>query len=149
MAIALTEFDGFCGFRPLGEIARFLGAVPALRELVGEEVAAGFEGFVKTGDRDVGRGKEELGKLYAAMMRAEEEKVGRCARELVQAARGTEWRAGEVLAELVLRLDKEFPEDIGLFCTFVLNYVTLQPGEAMFLRANEPHAYLSGSKLTP
>ena len=27
---------------------------------------------------------------------------------------------------------------------FFLNVVTLQPGEAMFLGANVPHAYLSG-----
>jgi mannose-6-phosphate isomerase len=48
------------------------------------------------------------------------------------------------LEKLVLRLDTEYPGDIGCFCPFLLNYVTLEPGEAMFLDANEPHAYLSG-----
>jgi len=45
---------------------------------------------------------------------------------------------------LVLRLHDEYQDDIGCFCPFILNYVTLKPGEAIFLGANEPHAYLSG-----
>jgi mannose-6-phosphate isomerase len=45
---------------------------------------------------------------------------------------------------LVLRLIGEYGDDIGCFCPYLLNYVTLQPGEAVFLGANEPHAYLSG-----
>ncbi|RLN87687.1 hypothetical protein BBJ28_00003652 [Nothophytophthora sp. Chile5] len=48
------------------------------------------------------------------------------------------------LEKLVLRLDDAYPGDIGCFCPFLLNYLTLEPGEAMFLSANEPHAYLSG-----
>jgi hypothetical protein len=31
-----------------------------------------------------------------------------------------------------------------VFCAFLLNYVSLQPGEAIFLGAGEPHAYVSG-----
>lgn len=48
------------------------------------------------------------------------------------------------LEKLVIRLDNEYPGDIGCFCPYLLNYITLEPGEAMFLDANEPHAYLSG-----
>lgn len=45
---------------------------------------------------------------------------------------------------LVLRLYDEYRNDIGCFCPYILNYLTLQPGEAVFLGANEPHAYLWG-----
>ena len=31
-----------------------------------------------------------------------------------------------------------------MFCAYVLNYVVLRPGQAMYMAANEPHAYLSG-----
>ena len=48
--------------------------------------------------------------------------------------------------DLVLRLNSQFPGDIGVFCAFMLNYVTLNPGEAIFLGAGEPHAYVSGGK---
>lgn len=44
----------------------------------------------------------------------------------------------------MLRLEREYGADIGCFCPYLLNYVTLAPGDAVFLGANEPHAYLSG-----
>jgi len=47
MTIAVTPFDGLCGFRPLNEISHFLSTVPALRKLVGEEEASRFESTVK------------------------------------------------------------------------------------------------------
>ena len=31
-----------------------------------------------------------------------------------------------------------------MLCAYVLNYVALEPGQCIFLAANEPHAYLSG-----
>lgn len=33
---------------------------------------------------------------------------------------------------------------MGVFAAYLLNAVVLAPGEAVFLAANEPHAYLSG-----
>lgn len=48
---------------------------------------------------------------------------------------------------LVIRLNGQFPNDIGIFSAFLLNYFTLQPGQGLFLAANEPHAYLSGKAL--
>ncbi len=33
---------------------------------------------------------------------------------------------------------------MGCFCIFVLNVVTLRPGDAIFLAANVPHAYIRG-----
>jgi len=41
-------------------------------------------------------------------------------------------------------LNKQFPGDVGLFVQFFLNYVKLEVGEAMFLKADDIHAYLSG-----
>jgi mannose-6-phosphate isomerase len=41
-------------------------------------------------------------------------------------------------------LDDQFKDDIGVFCPYILNYITMQPGDAVYLGANEPHAYLSG-----
>lgn len=49
--------------------------------------------------------------------------------------------------DLVLTLAQQYPDDIGLFAPLILNTITLKPGEAMFLRACTPHAYISGSAL--
>lgn len=46
--------------------------------------------------------------------------------------------------KLVLRLEKEYPGDVGVLAAFLMNYVTLNPGEALCLGANELHAYVSG-----
>lgn len=35
-------------------------------------------------------------------------------------------------------------QDVGVFAAYFLNVVALQPGQAMYLPANEPHAYVSG-----
>ena len=48
--------------------------------------------------------------------------------------------------ELLLRLNSQFPGDVGCFCIYFLNHIVLQPGEAMFLGPNLPHAYLAGGK---
>jgi mannose-6-phosphate isomerase len=45
---------------------------------------------------------------------------------------------------VVLRLCDQFPGDVGVFSPYWLNVLTLSPGQAIFLGANEPHAYLSG-----
>ncbi|KAJ5716202.1 hypothetical protein N7493_008113 [Penicillium malachiteum] len=49
-----------------------------------------------------------------------------------------------LLAELLLRLSEHYPHDAGLFMVFCLNYVSLGVDEALFIRPNEVHAYLSG-----
>ena len=54
--------------------------------------------------------------------------------------------SGKELADLMVRLNGQFPNDIGLFVSFFLNYVQLEVGEAMFLKADDIHAYLSGGQ---
>ena len=51
------------------------------------------------------------------------------------------------VSEIVLRLYCQFPGDVGCFCVYFLNLIRLLPGEAIFLSANMPHAYLSGGEL--
>ena len=49
------------------------------------------------------------------------------------------------ILNLFNRLNHQYPNDVGVFCVFFLNHFILKSGEAVFLAANEPHAYLSGS----
>ena len=51
------------------------------------------------------------------------------------------------LFQLIVELENQYPNDIGLFAPLMLNVITLQPGEAMFLDAETPHAYLHGTGL--
>ena len=64
MTIAITPFDGLCGFRPLSEIEHFLATVPTLQTLVGEEEAKAYQSAVKgkeTSDKKEGRGEQQEG----------------------------------------------------------------------------------------
>ncbi|KAG0142770.1 hypothetical protein CROQUDRAFT_662091 [Cronartium quercuum f. sp. fusiforme G11] len=139
MAIALTPFSGFCGFRPLHEIAGFLRTVPEFAAVVGQSAADAFLSAVTTNSNDL---KPELRALFSALMTAAPDRV--CA-EIGKLVSRLKAKADQGdLDHLVLELDRQFPNDVGTFCTYMLNLVHLQPGQAAFLSANEPHAYLSG-----
>ena len=45
---------------------------------------------------------------------------------------------------LAARLLQQYPGDVGIFSAWLLNHIVLADGEAVFLPANEPHAYLQG-----
>ncbi|KAI5818633.1 mannose-6-phosphate isomerase [Pyronema omphalodes] len=154
MTIAVTPFDGFCGFRPLEQISSFLQSIPELHELVGESAAASFVSAVastatSTDEATISQNKTALKSLFNSLMTSSQERIAELSKKLAARAEsegknfGGEF-GGQVLADLLVRLNGQFPEDIGLFCALFLNYITLQPGEAIFLRANDPHAYLSG-----
>src|SRR5947209_2900185 len=53
MTIAITPFEGLCGFRPLKEISHFLQTIPPLRELVGEAQANNLETVAAEANPDI------------------------------------------------------------------------------------------------
>ncbi|PHH89469.1 hypothetical protein CDD83_6013 [Cordyceps sp. RAO-2017] len=154
MAIAITPFEGLCGFRPLAEVAHFLGTLPPLRRLVGDDKAKRFIEAAAAGDDEDGESKRAaLRQAFAALMSSSAEDVAREVAALVKLAGSdqTKFAGGGVLsttgadlAELVTRLHGQFGADVGLMVLFFLNLVRLQPGEALFLVADDIHAYLSG-----
>ena len=158
MTIAVTPFDGLCGFRPLNEIAHFLQNVPSLRQLVGHSAAQQFEEGIKGHDAsnseaEIAKNKKVLQTVFTALMNSDKSAVKQAAKDLLASAekegsdfagKGGPSNSGQELADLVIRLNKEFEGDIGLFVLFFLNYVKLEVGEAMFLKADDIHAYLSG-----
>jgi mannose-6-phosphate isomerase len=154
MTIAITPFTGLCGFRPLQEIAHFLGSVPTLRSLVGDDTAKNFEQTIKSNDEHAD--KKALQQAFTALMQTSPEKLKAAAEQLVSSAKqegdsfaggGVSSTPGRTLSTLMQSLNDQFPHDIGLFVCFFLNYVELAPGEAMFLKADDIHAYLSGDAI--
>jgi mannose-6-phosphate isomerase len=172
MAIALTEFSGFCGFRPLDQIKNFLETVPEFKAVVGDQPAEAFIKAVSSTSssnavernatsikeasslsEDVSKLQKVLKDVFAAVMKSSESTYKSQLQTLVQryqketgVQKAKDAKAGSI-EELVLRLNEQFPDDIGVFCSFLLNVVNLKPGQACFLQANEPHAYLQGSEL--
>lgn len=137
MALALSDFEGFCGFRPWAEMAHFVATVPELRSVL--EADAAWDAVQATSS-------SALHDVFGILMRASptvyEPAVDAIAARYRQRTGPVE--VTDEVADLVVRLHEQYPRDIGVFCTFFLNIVHLERGQAMFLGANEPHAYLAG-----
>ncbi len=65
MAIAISRFEGFCGFRPYEEIRKFVLGVAELRALLGEEVVVAMNG-------DVADRRVALKKVFTKLMESDE-----------------------------------------------------------------------------
>ena len=145
MALALTDFEALCGFLPLPQIATYLSSTPEFAALIPTSIVDRFKSLADSATPTGPEEKAALKDLFSAVMTAEKEVFSVQLEKLVQRyqAGGASSHEAKV-KDLVLRVDKQFPADIGTFCAFILNYVQMVPGEAIFLAAGEPHAYISG-----
>jgi mannose-6-phosphate isomerase len=118
---ALTSFEALCGFRPVVETLAVLDdlAVPEL-------------GFLA----DTLRQPDGLRAAFTALLRHDDP----AALAAAAAAHATE--DGPLRAMWIAAHD--FPGDIGVVLTLLLNYVRLAPGEAIYLAAGNVHSYLRG-----
>jgi mannose-6-phosphate isomerase len=132
LAYALSEFDAFCGFRPVADTARLLDAldVPELSQF-----------------RDLLVGRDGLRATFTTLLSLAGETRDRLVRETLAGCRrlagaGGPWAAA---AQASLLAGEDFPGDIGAVLALLLNHVRLAPGEAIFLGAGNVHAYLRGT----
>ncbi|KAJ2926473.1 hypothetical protein H1R20_g10625, partial [Candolleomyces eurysporus] len=153
MALALTDFEALCGFRPIQDIERNLRDTPELSALIPPTILEDFYNTAKTATPNEPPAKTALKNLFAAVMTAPTDQVhsaiesiiGRYEREAKEHPNPTTTDGG--LRSLILRLQTQFPYDIGILCPYLLNILHLKPGEAIFLGAGEPHAYISGEAI--
>ena len=134
MLCALTEFHALCGFRAVAETIDLLETltVPDLDpDLQALRSGPDGSGVRRVLDRLLHLPDIERTSLVQAVS-------NRCA-ELV-AADGAHARE----AQTVLDLADQHPGDAAVVCALLMNQVTLQPGEAIFLAAGNLHAYLRG-----
>ncbi|MER5354950.1 mannose-6-phosphate isomerase, class I [Kitasatospora sp. NPDC002551] len=129
---ALGDFDGLCGFRrPAGAAALLAAlAVPALEPVI-----------ALLGAEDE---SEALSGALAAVLTLSGPEAAEAVRETADAL-------GKAAAEdpdgpyaPYTRIARDFPGDVGLIAGLLLNHVRLRAGEALYLGAGVPHAYLHG-----
>ncbi|MBV9025528.1 MAG: mannose-6-phosphate isomerase, class I [Streptomycetaceae bacterium] len=134
MLCALVPFDGLCGFRRPSEAAE-------LFERLGVD---GLKPYV-----DILRAQPEseaLREVLVSVLTADRDAM---VETVAQAAEAAEWLGteGGRFAESCVAYAKvahSFPGDPGVIAAMLLNYIRLQPGEALYLGAGVPHAYLNG-----
>ncbi|MFJ2178653.1 mannose-6-phosphate isomerase, class I [Streptomyces sp. NPDC087851] len=124
---ALTPFEGLCGFRAPEDAADLLARldVDALKPYV-----------------DLLRAHPEeaaLREVLTAVLGADPDEMAATVTEAAAAAD----RLGGAYAPYA-SIARHYPGDPGVIAAMLLNHVQLQPGEALFLGAGVPHAYLDG-----
>jgi len=117
LLVALTDFDALCGFRPYGSTIDYLRRIGA----------PDFADFVQ------GHGQDSLEHLYRGEFTSDS--------TIDSLHQTTDTQAGWAHQ---LGLTYGFG-DPSVAATLLMNFVTLQPGQALHLTAGNLHAYLRGS----
>nr|KAG5697577.1 hypothetical protein BaRGS_019798 [Batillaria attramentaria] len=144
MAIALTPFLGLCAFRPIQEVSNYLQHIEEFRNAVGPNAIK-----LMTASRSMTMPLhlEAMKDCFSGLMESHKDDVKKELSNLVHRVQQKKQKGEDLkplCGDILLKLHEEFPGDAGAFCVYFLNVVHLEPGEAMFLEANLPHAYLSG-----
>ena len=144
LLVALAPFRGLKGFRPLEEIAKALrDEAPELALL-----APRFDDELRAAGQDAAARAALLRDLYTRAMRAPQQQVNALLDPLLARLRAQPSLTEAERGFWVLRADRDHSRggehDRGLFSFFLLNLVSLRPGQAVFLGPGEPHAYLQG-----
>ncbi|MFJ6214613.1 mannose-6-phosphate isomerase, class I [Streptomyces sp. NPDC092296] len=134
MICALSDFDGLCGFRAPAASADLLDSlgIPALERWTATLRTAPEAEALRTVLAEVLGTDRDRGTAMAAEV----------AEALEKAALGDGPYAADCAAYAAAARD--FPGDPGIIAALLLNRVRLRPGQAMYLGAGVPHAYLSG-----
>ncbi|WP_066530019.1 mannose-6-phosphate isomerase, class I [Corynebacterium bouchesdurhonense] len=134
LIIALTPFRALAGFRPPQRTRQLFESLPGIERYAamfdpqqpGESLRAVFTTLISL---PTGLRLELLDEVAASA-------------ESLRAGAAEAWMRDA--AETFLQLAERYPGDVGALAALMLNVVSLQPGEALFLAAGRPHAYLSG-----
>lgn len=130
--LALTPFYALKGFRPLHDIQNLPAEFMEFRKL--------FEGFTPA--------KESLVALYERILNLEQDVADQILISVIDRMKSRSFQAHN-REFWVLSAAREYTRnghfDKGIFSIFLLNFVVLKPGEALYLPAGELHAYLQGT----
>lgn len=129
LVFALTPFKAMNGFRQPAEIAELLQPLARAYAAIAHFVAHAH--------------MRELPTLFRTLLALS----GADKTRAHQALHAQLLRSNETPWQTIAEIAAVYPDDNGLFSPLLLNIITLQPGEAMFLAAGTPHAYLHGSAL--
>ncbi|MES4892886.1 mannose-6-phosphate isomerase, class I [Streptomyces sp. NPDC096012] len=124
---ALTEFDGLCGFRDPARTADLL-------EGLGVDSLKPYVDLLNDRPEEAA-----LREVLTAILGADRQDMAHTVAEAAAACS----RLGGDHAPYA-DIARHYPGDPGVIAAMLLNHVRLQPGEALFLGAGIPHAYLSG-----
>jgi mannose-6-phosphate isomerase len=130
---AMVETEALCGFREPREtygLFQSLGVTSALQ-------------LVKPLANDDLSAEERLATVFGQLLRLSPDQRS-VITEVVQAAEAVERFDDPTFARTARELGQYYPGDPGVLAALLMNRVTLQPGDALYMPAGNLHAYLSG-----
>jgi mannose-6-phosphate isomerase len=153
---ALTRFEALAGMRTPADAVALLRALdvrelaPLADALAGASGAASHAGLAGPGE-PAGPGgpggPAALTRALATILTWPAAGRGTLVASVVSACARVAAGGGEYAATCaaIARLAGEHPGDLGIVASLLLRYVVLRPGEAIFMPAGGPHAYLRGT----
>jgi len=145
MTLALTDFEALSCFVSHAELHTAIIKVPELAECIGEESGTIAAALATAGAEAEAQRQDALKRAFKSVMTRDSDAVQGLIKKLCARLNDAPAASLSAKEKLVLRLNDQYPGDVGIFAAYFLNYVTLKPGQAVSLEANEPHAYLSGN----
>ncbi|MDO4791975.1 MAG: mannose-6-phosphate isomerase, class I [Buchananella hordeovulneris] len=135
MLLALEHFEALAGFRAPRRAAELLAGLK-------HPLAAKLRGIIRSRAGATGM-RDAFAYLVQPETRPSPADVDRFAHEVCErlAARRS---PSERTDRIVKKLARNYPGDPGVVAAMLLNPVTLQPGEALYVPAGTVHAYLEG-----
>lgn len=129
--VALEPFDAFVGWRPPGDAAEIIERIDGL-SLAASALHAHDQITAIQMIAERKADAADFARQLPAAVRAAQS-TGSLSRQLTE----SEMSAYEQAA-------RDFPDDIGVALTPLLDFVTLAPGEAVYLAPGIPHSYVRG-----
>ncbi len=141
VAIALDSLTALVGFKPFAGILQALAAVPELADLAGPELCRALA----NGRSAPYAAQQVLAQRLVHALLHDEAGMEAALVRLERRLRGSTRPLQEEEA-LFLELRRSYPgADAGLLAIFLLNPVHLRPGQAVYIGAGMPHAYIRGN----
>ncbi|KAK8220451.1 mannose-6-phosphate isomerase-like protein [Phyllosticta capitalensis] len=133
IAIALTDFEAFCGFKPLDDVAALMQLEP-------------LKQFLPWGHKTTSKFTDQtLKHVVHSMLSASEETVKQV-EEGLAALPVQAFGKHDNIPSLLPRLQNQYgkTDNGSLVALITMNYLRLAPGESIYIPADGIHAYLSG-----
>lgn len=131
LVYAVTPFLAMNAFRPINEIVDFF--VELKIDALQNEVEQ-----LKNDNSP-----EQLKCFFRSILTLENEKKQKAIFQLVSQIDTLQSPLSDAIKEII----SIYPNESGVLMPLILNVIELQPGQAMFLHAQTPHAYLKGTGL--
>ena len=131
IALALSKFEAFCGFKPTEQIASLM-KLDCMKKFLPEGSESNFN-------------KDTVKKIVRNILTADDDALA-STYEAITSTSPDSFGPDSYIPKLAPRLASQYEKkDPGVLVALItMNFLTLNPGEAIYIPADGIHAYLSG-----